>query len=140
MGIIEGNENLQPNKKAKDSLKDFDNIKVFNSSITFEYDLARVSKDNALVISLAWERCFKGRPKLLNTEVINELTTRKAKAEHIWRVVCLSKNKNGPGKGDLASNLALLLEEKNTDANPLHAFIVPPYIQKALKFVDDRVK
>jgi len=36
--------------------------------------------------------------------------------------------------------LALFLEEKNTDANPLPTFIVPPYIQKALKFVDDRVK
>lgn len=126
-------------KKLKDSLKDFSNIKVFNSSITLEYDLARVSKDNALVISLAWERCFKGRPKLLNTEVINGLSTRKAKAEHIWRVVCLSKNKNGPGKGDLASNLALLLDEKNTDANSSHTFIVPPYIQKALKFVNGRV-
>ncbi|MBR6124270.1 DUF2813 domain-containing protein, partial [Candidatus Saccharibacteria bacterium] len=126
-------------KKLKTSLKDLSNIKVFNSSITLEYDLARVSKDNALVISLAWERCFNGRPKLLNTGVINGLPTRKAKAEHIWRVVCLSKNKNGPGKGDLASNLALLLDEKNTDANPSHTFIVPPYIQKALKFVDDRV-
>lgn len=137
---LKGMKICKRTKKLKTSLKDLSNIKVFNSSITLEYDLARVSKDNALVISLAWERCFKGRPKLLNTGVINGLPTRKAKAEHIWRVVCLSKNKNGPGKGDLASNLALLLDEKNTDANPSHTFIVPPYIQKALKFVDDRVK
>ena len=137
---LKGMKICKRTKKLKTSLKDLSNIKVFNSSITLEYDLARVSNDNALVISLAWERCFKGRPKLLNTGVINGLPTRKAKAEHIWRVVCLSKNKNGPGKGDLASNLALLLDEKNTDANPSYTFIVPPYIQKALKFVDDRVK
>lgn len=110
---------------------------VKHSSVTLEYDLAIASEDNPLTIVKAWEKCFIRTPQTLNETVINSLSPLKEKALKIWRVVCLSGNSHG--KGDLASNLASLLEEKAKDGKYLNKFTVPQYIQEAINIVNDGI-
>lgn len=107
------------------------------SEITLEYDLAKASEHNPFTIAKAWDLCFDGSPKTLNEAVLKSLKSTEEQAMRIWRVICLSGNVHG--KGDLASNLSLVLEEKNDNGEFSNQFVVPQYIQDAITFVNDRV-
>ena len=85
----------------------------------------------------AWINCFKGLPRSLTEDSIQQLPTLEEKAKRIWRVICLSGNCHG--KGDFASNLAAILEEIDGDGKFVNHFEVPIYIQRAMNFVSTRV-
>lgn len=135
--VVEKGSICDRTKKLQESFAANNEARVYNSKITLEYDLAIDSNDNPLIITKAWEICFKKEPKTLNTDIINECKTLEEKAETIWRVVCLSDNRHG--KGDLASNLAELLDEKNEKNEYKYKFTVPTYIKEAISFVNEKL-
>lgn len=140
--VLNKNSICDRTKKLQESFEAHNEARVYNSQITLEYDLAIASNDNPLIITEAWEKCFKKDPKTLNINIINNCKSLEEKAETIWRVVCLSDNRHG--KGDLASNLAELLDErvdkKNKDSAYKYNFTVPNYIKEAISFVNEKLK
>ena len=45
-------------------------VKVFNSTLTLEYDLAKAGEENALVMAEAWESCFVGTAGTFNKQKV----------------------------------------------------------------------
>lgn len=117
------------------TFENFDNVTVFHSKITLEYDLANSGENNPLVMAEAWEKISNsGSSKNLNKSVIENLKTLDDKSLWIWRSVCLAESSYS--KGDLANSLADLLENNKSNAE---YFTVPKYITDAVNFVEEKI-
>jgi putative ATP-dependent endonuclease of OLD family len=122
------------------TFKDYKNVRVFQSQVTLEYDLALAGDKNASIMAVAWENCFVGTPWTFNKAKVadsNNLTL-KAKALAVWRGICRADPK--VGKGSFAHCLTSLLASKKSDDKAVtDTFIVPEYIKQAIEFVRDAV-
>lgn len=135
--VLDTNQICARTQNLINSFNEIDNVVIRHSTITLEYDLAKASEGNPLTMVKAWINCFKGLPRSLTEDSIQQLPTLEEKAKRIWRVICLSGNCHG--KGDFASNLAAILEEIDGDGKFVNHFEVPIYIQRAINFVSTRV-
>jgi putative ATP-dependent endonuclease of OLD family len=108
-------------------------ISVYNSSVTFEYDLADAGPKNADVMCKAWENCFAGKPLKLNSDLMAGIgSNHRVRTLAVWDAIC--NDSAGASKGAFAQELAELLEERNPDETYVVGdFVVPPYIQSAIK-------
>lgn len=116
--------------KLKSDFEHHANVRVFNSQLTLEYDLAVAGDLNAKMIAEAWERCFERTPSSLNQSMVeNEQLSRREKALLVWRGVCLSSSTGS--KAELAQHLSEMLD------NPTErtGFEVPQYLAEAIQFV-----
>lgn len=99
------------------------------SDITFEYDLALASLDNALCIFDAWAQCYAtGKPQRLKRAEIESLASKEDRALALWRAICLSNPQHG--KAVLAQSLASAISDKKLGGDK---FIVPEYIARAIR-------
>jgi putative ATP-dependent endonuclease of the OLD family len=122
--------------ELKEGLKDNSHIKIFNSSVTLEYDLAMAKESNCETISIAWNNCYKKSSYNLNSTELEKLKAHDKKTLLIWRTICLSDSQ--VSKGDFASSLADLLSEKDDKNNfIIPNFEIPEYIQNAIQHVWD---
>lgn len=125
-----------------------DQVAVFHSSVTLEYDLAAAGGANATLLYDAWSDCYlSGTPRTLKRETLVALPSASEKALSIWRALCLKDPTHG--KGEVAQALAERLErllrvdndcgeDQNTSGDSEEErldFTVPRYIEKALRHV-----
>ena len=105
-------------------------VKVFHSSVTFEYDLAEASVSNGLVLYEAWRSCYDHSPRSLSREQVVSA----ASARELWRAICLGAPVHG--KAELAQALATHLESRNDDSALAYPeFEVPRYLREAFSHV-----
>jgi putative ATP-dependent endonuclease of OLD family len=116
--------------KLRGDFEQHANVRVFNSQLTLEYDLAEAGDQNAQRIAEAWERCFERTPSSLNQSMVQGADlTRREKALTVWRGVCLSSSTGS--KAELAQHLSEMLD--NLAECP--EFAVPRYLADAIQFV-----
>jgi putative ATP-dependent endonuclease of OLD family len=116
-----------------------DNVKVFHSRITLEYDLAEAADGNAAVMASAWESCFVGNPGTFNTNRVNQAGNARAdKAMAVWRGICCAQHSGS--KADFAHRLSAMLALKNAIGQPQHAFASPAYVTSAIEHVVNRLR
>ena len=126
-------------KKLKRMFENHKTVKVFNSKITLEYDLAEAGAGNAMVMAEVWESCFPGKPSTFNCKRVNDAGDDiKEKALAAWRGICLANT--GGSKAEFAHNLATSLDEQDEQWNFVKTFEVPEYLKEAIKHVVDRVE
>lgn len=101
-------------------------VKVFASTVTFEYDLA-FADDNALTIAELWPQARGVTPRAFTRAAVEALTGRAERARLCWQGICLQDG--GKHKAAFAHELASALA---AEALP---FSVPPYIVAALDHV-----
>ena len=107
-------------------------VGVFTSDVTLEYDLAAAGVSNADVLFQAWTSCYERRPRKLTKEHLTAASTPSAKALLLWRVLC--RGEPAHGKAALAQALAALLEDRDEEDRPtVSNFVVPTYIESALR-------
>lgn len=116
--------------KLKGEFMNHENVRVFHSNVTLEYDIAEAGDLNAILVAEAWERCFDRRPLNLNRAMVeDDRLSRKEKALLVWRGVCLSSSTGS--KAELAQCLSEMLEEHTEHRE----FIVPQYLVDAIQYV-----
>lgn len=105
-------------------------VKVFNSKITLEYDLAAAAPANPPAMVKVWEEMFEGKPGTLNAELLREAGEAvEDQALVVWRGICLSSTSGS--KAEFAHRLCRHLAGEGESA-----FAAPKYIVEALAFVD----
>jgi putative ATP-dependent endonuclease of the OLD family len=110
-------------------------VKVFNSKVTLEYDLAESGLANADVLCDCWESLYESRaPLSFNKDVLkasgNDLATR---ALAVYQAVCLGSPARS--KAELAQVLAERLEAHMDSEYTVREFTIPDYIRKAVEHV-----
>lgn len=114
-------------------------VKVFNSKLTLEYDLAEAGAENALVMAAAWESCFVGTAGTFNKQkVLDAGTDTTNKALVTWRGICRAEHTGS--KAELAHRLAAELERKTDDNDFATPFEVPDYLKNAIVYVVESVQ
>jgi putative ATP-dependent endonuclease of the OLD family len=111
-------------------------IRVFNSTVTFEYDLAFAHLGNTTTMCSAWESLYENTPSTCNTALLNSCGEDLGKrALLIWRGICLSSATRS--KAEFAQVLAAALDEKQDGKYvvALDDFKVPEYLQLAIRHV-----
>jgi putative ATP-dependent endonuclease of OLD family len=111
-------------------------VAVFHSKVTLEYDLAEAGPANAGVIFDAWASCYTRKPKALTRAALDAVPTAREKALLLWRAVC--RGDPAHGKAELAQALAGMLDDVEKGKLTVPHFIVPNYIEKALRHVIPR--
>lgn len=114
-------------------------VRVFNSQVTLEFDLAYAGYCNADIMCDAWERCFQvgSVPRTFNRVILKECgDSLENRALAAWRGICRSYATRS--KSDFAQQLAEMLEEmddlkqyKITNKE----FIIPDYIKASIMHV-----
>ena len=107
--------------------------RVFHSQVTFEYDLAQASAANATAVFEAWASCYAQAPRTLTKAEFDTASTPEDKALLIWRALCLRAPTHG--KADAAQSLAAHLEAQVAREASMSSFVVPQYIQAAIRHV-----
>lgn len=110
-------------------------VRVFHSAVTLEYDLAAASKENALIMATEWERQFKGRPGTLNRAQIAGIDNGEARALAVWRGICRADT-----TGSKAEFAHFLAEYLDSPPEGSAVFVVPPYIQGAIKYLKQQLR
>ena len=114
-------------------------VKVYNSQVTLEYDLADAGDHNSALMAEVWNDCFKGSPVTFNS---NSLAAaggeRRAQALCVWRGICRASHTGS--KAEFAQRLATRLEQSGKNGKPGVSFEVPKYIEDAIEFVVSKVK
>ncbi|MBX3728539.1 MAG: AAA family ATPase [Candidatus Sumerlaeia bacterium] len=126
--------------KLLEVFKDHTNVRIFQSQVTLEYDLALAGDKNAGIMAVAWEKCFVGKPGTFNKDKVADSLNldRGGKALAAWGGICRANPTTG--KGDFAHRLtSLLSSQKPDDKAVADAFVVPEYIKQAIVFVRDAV-
>lgn len=121
-------------KKLSTSFDGHPTVRVHPSRVTLEFDLAEAGDDNAAFMATAWARGFDGTPRTLTEAMVTAsgLTT-EDKALIVWRGVCQA-NSSG-SKAELAQHLTGMLLE----AGECPGFVVPPYLEGAIRYVAEDV-
>ena len=111
-------------------------IKVFNSLVTLEYDIALAAVTNADTMCSVWESLYERTPLTFNATRLQECGEDAAqRALLTWRGVCLSSATRS--KAEFAQALAFALDEKRDEKYVIapDQFVVPEYLQAAIKHV-----
>jgi putative ATP-dependent endonuclease of OLD family len=106
-------------------------VAVFASNVTLEYDLALASDANALCLFDAWLSCYERSPRTLKRADLENAPDSATRALLLWRALCRGTPLHG--KAELAQALAAALDDRRADGTYKHAFIVPDYIQRAIR-------
>ncbi|MDO9523872.1 MAG: AAA family ATPase [Methanocorpusculum sp.] len=104
------------------------NLKVMIGEITFEYELYNESNHKILITVL--DQISKGYSKKFEDEYISDKISKEDKAYCFKEFIAKHGGKNH--KSDFAMALAIHLQENKTARD---AFIIPAYIQNAIKWV-----
>jgi putative ATP-dependent endonuclease of OLD family len=105
-------------------------VLVAHSKLTLEYDLVEAAADNAAVVAQAWEDCFDGAPRNLTVANVTEAgQSADERALLAWRAICHSSSAGS--KADLAHRLA----DRLSDSDHPVSFVVPDYLERAIKHV-----
>lgn len=116
--------------KLRESFEGHATVRVYNSKLTLEYDLAEAGDANALHVADAWERCFEGNPRTLTRAMVQDSgVSRRDKALIVWRGVCLASSTGS--KAELAQHLTNML----ADPAACPGFVVPDYLKAAIEYV-----
>ena len=110
-------------------------VAAFCSAVTLEYDLAAAGPANPKIMATVWGTCFEGRPKTLKVKQLEVLTGAEDRALAVWRGICRAKHTGS--KAEFAQRLALALDP--TDKDCWTEFVVPTYIQDAIRSVVTRI-
>ena len=128
--------------RTKSSLDSFDGhptVKVFNSTLTLQYDLAEAGEENALVMAEAWESCFVGTAGTFNKQKVLAAGTDIAeKALATWRGICRAEHTGS--KAEFAHRLTAELERKTETRGFATTFEIPDYLRSAIAYVGDSVQ
>jgi putative ATP-dependent endonuclease of the OLD family len=109
-------------------------VKVFCSEVTLEYDLADAGPNNPEIITGCWENSFKGTPRTLNSELLQQAgNNKRERTLAVWRGICRAQHDGS--KADFAHILAEWLAESSPSIGPPQQFDVPPYIEQAIQHV-----
>jgi len=134
-GKVIGLKNKEKCDRVKKLIKNYDNhnqLKIFTSDVTLEYDLAEVNKENLDPIVNAWKKVHPLKGKELEERILTA-TSDEEKIETIWLEIC-SSSKNS--KCEFMEKLISEIEENNFKIK------CPLYIENAIKHVigDDGTK
>lgn len=110
-------------------------VKVFQSQVTLEYDLALAGAQNPEIIAAVWESCFTRRPQTLNREIVSRLGSLPEKSMAVWRGICRASHTGS--KAEFAQRLS---QEIAPSADCWTQFTVPAYIKEAVESVISRSK
>jgi putative ATP-dependent endonuclease of OLD family len=124
--------------RAKALKLEFDanpSVAAFCSNVTLEYDLAAAGPANPKIMATVWATCFEGRPKTLKVKQLAVLASDEDRALAVWRGICRAKHTGS--KAEFAQRLALALDPADKDC--WTEFVVPTYLQDAIKSVVDRI-
>lgn len=112
---------------------------VRHSQLTLEYDLAEAGDGNAAAMALAWESCYQRTPGTFNTDRVTQAGANRAdKALAAWRGICRADP--AASKAEFAHRLSAKLAEQELDGQWKIAFVVPPYLEQAIKHVVNALK
>jgi len=123
-------------KKLREILAQNEVVRIFNSKVTLEYDLASAGYHNADIMCDAWERCFNGGsgPRTFNRAILEECgDSLENRSLAVWRGIC--RGYATRSKSDFAQQLAEMLEEKDDLKNykiSEEEFIIPDYIKNSI--------
>ena len=133
-------DNVLPGDRVLDLQKCFEGnafIRVFNSEVTLEYDLAKSGPNNPELICSAWESLYGVTPRTFNRKLLDECgDDHKKRALTVWRGICQSAPSRT--KAEFAQELAAVLDERDPSGEYIvggEQFIVPDYIRLALQHV-----
>ena len=112
-------------KKLINNYGNQDQLKIFTSDVTLEYDLAEVNKEDLNPIVKAWKEVHPVKGKKLE-ETISTETDAEEKIKMIWLEVCKSSQNS---KCEFMEKLISLIEENNLKIK------CPLYIENAIKHV-----
>jgi len=105
-------------------------VRVYHSTVTLEYDLAKAGFENAAYVADAWSECLDGPPRTLTRDMVTRSgMSCEEKALVVWRGVCKA-NSTG-SKADLAQHLTAML----LPPQACIGFEVPTYIKEAVRYV-----
>jgi putative ATP-dependent endonuclease of OLD family len=111
-------------------------IRVFNSTVTFEYDLALAHLGNTAAMCAAWESLYEKTPSTFNRALLEVCGQDLGKCALLsWRGICLSSATRS--KAEFAQALAAALDQRRDGKYvvPPDDFKVPEYIQLAIGHV-----
>lgn len=109
-----------------EQFSDDPSIQVFPSSVTLEYDLAAVSRQNAQVMASVWTQLYPGS-SVITEDAIAEAESNVEAGLRIWRGVCRSSSSGS--KAHFAHALAHRIGLPDT------TFDLPMYIRDAFDWV-----
>jgi hypothetical protein len=127
-------------KNLKNILAQNEVVRVFNSQVTLEYDLAFAGYRNADIMCDAWEKCFQigSGPKTFNRDILEECgDSLENRALAVWRGIC--RGYAARSKSEFAQQLSEMLEEKIGQKDfkiPNEEFTIPDYIKESIQHVN----
>lgn len=134
-GKVIGLKNKEKCNRVKKLIENYDNqnqLKIFTSNVTLEYDLAEANQDSLDLILKAWKNVHPSKGSALAQKIKEESDTQK-KVEMIWLDICTSSQNS---KCEFMEKLISDIEENNLKIK------CPLYIENAIKHVigDDGTK
>jgi putative ATP-dependent endonuclease of OLD family len=111
-------------------------IRVFNSLVTLECDIALAAVANADTMCSVWESLYERTPSTFNATLLHECGEDLAqRALLTWRGICLSSATRS--KAEFAQALASALDEQREGKYVItpDRFVIPEYLQAAIKHV-----
>lgn len=127
-GKIIGVKNSDKCARVTKLIENYDNqnqLKIFTSSVTLEYDLAETNKDNLDVILNAWEKVHPTKGNALKEKISKE-NNEQEKIKMIWLDICASSQNS---KCEFIEKLIETLDEDKATIK------CPRYIENAIKHV-----
>lgn len=112
-------------KKLIDNYGNQNQLKIFTSDVTLEYDLAEINKEDLNPIVNAWKEVHPVKGEKLE-ETISTETDAEEKIKMIWLEICTSSQNS---KCEFMEKLISLIEVNNLKIK------CPLYIEKAIKHV-----
>jgi len=136
------NSTFKLSDRTKKLIRLFDGhqtVKVFNSKLTLEYDLAEAGDENALVMAKAWESCFVGSAGTFNRQKVldagDDITER---ALATWRGICRAEHSGS--KAEFAHRLTEELDRRDEKGEFITVFDIPDYLKRAIAYVAESVQ
>ncbi len=127
-GKVIGFKNNNKCARVKNLIDNYDNrnqLKIFTSDVTLEYDLSETNQDNLDLILNAWEKVHPKKGKDLKARIAKE-TVNLEKIKMIWLDICTSSQNS---KCEFMEKLIADIEENNLNIK------CPLYIENAIKHV-----
>ena len=127
-GKVIGLKNKNKCARVKKLIENYDNqnqLKIYTSDVTLEYDLAETNKDNLDLILQAWKNVHPSKGSDLEQKIKAESDIHK-KIEMIWLDICTS-SKNS--KCEFMEEVLATIEEDNINIK------CPLYIENAIRHV-----
>lgn len=133
---------FQLSDRTNKLIKDFEShttVKVFQSKLTLEYDLAEAGDENAMLMAEVWESCFVKTPGTFNKARVSAAGSSKGeKAIATWRGICRAEHSGS--KAEFAHRLSENLSSRKDDGFYSSKFDVPEYLTQAITYVSHCVE